>query len=197
MAPIEYCTMALENPNQSDALHQEGDWPSGSPGAGSEPSTSDSPGTSTAPVPSTNIRSVFIPYDDPSSADNGRGPSMRVLRGKPPGPPAPRPRFSVPLDGRHEYSVRSMCAAIDGSESLQNAQIVEAECLRQWTHGVLHRFIILRISRFGEDDVWLRIDRRAGKGVVQRMGRTEANDQVSQPVWRSSPLRASLGSRRV
>ena len=187
--------MALDNTDQSDALRQQGNWPSGSPGAGPS-STSDSPraGTPTASVPSTNIRSVFIPYHDPSSADNEREPSMLVLRGK---PPAPRPKFSVPPDGRREYSVRSMCAAIDGSESLQDAQIVEAECLRQWTHGVLHRFIILKISRFEEDDFWLRIDRRAGRGVVRRVGRTEANDHVSQPVWPSYRLRASLGPRRV
>jgi hypothetical protein len=171
----------IMTPDRSDALRQEGELESPSGGPGAETSTIDSPGTPTASARSTISRSVFIPYHDPSSADK---PSMLVLRGEP-SPPATRPKFSVPPDGRHEYSVRSICAAIDGSESLQEAQIVEAQCLRQWTHGVLHRFIILKISRLGEDDVWLRIDRRAGRGVVQRMGRTEANDQVSQAVRRS------------
>lgn len=171
--------MAPGTPDRSD---EEGEYPSGRRGAENS-STGDTPGIPTA-TRSTNIRSVFIPYDDPSSADDGHEPSMRVFRGKA-SPPVARPTFPVLPDGRHEYSVRSMCAAIDGSESLQGAQIVEAECLRQWTHGVLHRFVVLKISRFGEDDAWLRIDRRAGRGVVQRMGRTEANDQVSQPVRRS------------
>ena len=169
--------------DRSDALRQEGERPSGGPGFENLSSTSDISRTQTASARPIGVRSVFIPYQDPPSADNRRESSMLAFRK--PSPPAAPPKFAVPPDGRHEYSVRSMCAAINGSESLQEAQIVEAECLRQWTHGVLHRFIILKISRFGEDDVWLRIDRRAGRGVVRHMGRTEANDQASQPIRRS------------
>lgn len=123
-------------------------------------------------------RTVFIPYED-SSADNNtrRNPFFRVVR-RTPGADA-RPRFPVPLDGRYDYTVESMCAAIDANESLQSAQIVELEGLRQWSRGVLHRFVLLRISRQEEDDVWIRIDRRAGMGIYQNLGRTKANDQVS------------------
>lgn len=66
---------------------------------------------------------------------------------------------------------------------MQQAEIVAAEGYKQWTGQVVHRFIVLELSRAKRKPIWLRIDRRKARETsafrfLAAGGTTPANDTV-------------------
>ncbi|KAF8300169.1 hypothetical protein DL93DRAFT_577634 [Clavulina sp. PMI_390] len=89
----------------------------------------------------------------------------------------------LPTTGAIELSLSEFCAYVDERRSLQRATIVAVEGYHQTIGIVKHRFALLEISRKAQKNIWLRLDRRRGKGVsvlrfVAARGKTMANDVV-------------------
>ncbi|KAF8338042.1 WD40-repeat-containing domain protein [Cantharellus anzutake] len=80
------------------------------------------------------------------------------------------------------FPLRDLCEkVIEKHLWLQMARIVSASCYSQSRNLILHRFLILQLRRPGRNDIWLRIDRRAGLGIlslVRKLGTTPAHDTV-------------------
>ncbi|KAF8332821.1 WD40-repeat-containing domain protein [Cantharellus anzutake] len=78
------------------------------------------------------------------------------------------------------YSLKDLCDhVIEKHIWLQMARIVSTSCYSQYRNLVLHRFLILQLRRPGKQDIWLRIDRRAGLGALSlmwKLGKTRAHD---------------------
>ncbi|KAF8310025.1 hypothetical protein DL93DRAFT_2230586 [Clavulina sp. PMI_390] len=90
----------------------------------------------------------------------------------------------LPTAGVIELSLSDFCAYVNERRSLQRATIVSVEGYHQTVGVVKHRFVLLELSRHGQKNIWLRLDRRRGKGVsilqfVAARGRTLANDIAS------------------
>ena len=83
--------------------------------------------------------------------------------------------------GRSERRLTlQFCCLIDACASLERAQIVSVECYRVRYRVVIHRFLVFHLQRRkGRSEVWLRVDRMGGKGVVRGGGVSPANDVVS------------------
>lgn len=67
--------------------------------------------------------------------------------------------------------------------SLQRAEILSTEGYKEWSNGILHRFLVLELRRTSKASIWLRIDRRmqpnASKiNFVLAMGESPAYDTV-------------------
>lgn len=90
---------------------------------------------------------------------------------------------AVPMFGVLDLTLSEICQYVDAYSSLQAAEIVCTECYAERAGAVLHRFIILELRRENRKNVWLRLDRRRGKGVsmfqfLATAGITKANDRV-------------------
>ncbi|KAF8316117.1 hypothetical protein DL93DRAFT_2227031 [Clavulina sp. PMI_390] len=81
----------------------------------------------------------------------------------------------------HALPLSNFCEVIRLHRSLQRAEIVRTETYTQTRLGAIrHRFIILELKRSGRKNVYLRLDRRLGKGnstySLIRNGTTDSND---------------------
>lgn len=81
-------------------------------------------------------------------------------------------------------SVPELCELIRQSQSLQQAIIAMTEGYKEHLGGIVHRFLVLELTREGKKPIWLRLDRRLGKDVsrmslILASGVTNANDTVS------------------
>ncbi|KAF8319765.1 hypothetical protein DL93DRAFT_2094689 [Clavulina sp. PMI_390] len=88
---------------------------------------------------------------------------------------------AVPTTGAYELPLREFCTFVDEHRSLQRAMIISVEGYYELIGLVKHRFVVLELCRHGQQNIWLRLDRRRGKGVsmlqfVAARGITMAND---------------------
>ncbi|KAF8290245.1 hypothetical protein DL93DRAFT_1099589 [Clavulina sp. PMI_390] len=89
----------------------------------------------------------------------------------------------VPTSGAIELSLTEFCAFVNERRSLQRARIVSVEGYYEFVGIVKHRFVLLELSCNHQHNIWLRLDRRRGKGVsiwqfIAARGSTVANDLV-------------------
>lgn len=97
----------------------------------------------------------------------------------------------------------SFCDLIDKCVSLERAKIFAVECYKVRYGLIVHRFLLFHLKRRrGRSELWLRVDRMGGKGVVIGGGTSVANDIVSTSslsytdTFRLTAARA-LGSIRI
>lgn len=90
---------------------------------------------------------------------------------------------TLPIEGILCIELLNLCDMINANMSLRQAEILTTECYTQKVAaGVLHRFLVLELRRKGRKNVWLRLDRRAGRSalsLVRALGSSPANDIVS------------------
>ncbi|KAF8314081.1 hypothetical protein DL93DRAFT_1113719 [Clavulina sp. PMI_390] len=90
--------------------------------------------------------------------------------------------------GAH-LSLAALCNLIESTPTLAEADILSVECYTQWSHVVIHRFVVLRLHRQGKRDMYLRMDRRVDQQVKNNQvletlkflfasGKTAANDEA-------------------
>jgi len=78
-------------------------------------------------------------------------------------------------------SVSEFCDVVKEHQSLRQAEIMSTECYTESIRGVIHRFLILELHREGRMEIWLRLDRRAGRTILQLLrtvGTAPAKDVV-------------------
>ena len=84
--------------------------------------------------------------------------------------------------GNSKLSLASFCDLIKERECVRRAPIISTECFAERGLGAFHQFILIRLGREGQDDIWMRLDRRATSKrrlILQlSMGKTPAEDTV-------------------
>lgn len=96
---------------------------------------------------------------------------------------SPAYRFSISGSTTLGHPLPSFPKLIDEHRSLQRARVISTEAYAAYGGGVTHRFVVLELRRSGKKTLWLRLDRRRGKGVstfdlLRRSGSTPSNDMV-------------------
>lgn len=90
---------------------------------------------------------------------------------------------SILTDRILSLSLADLCDYIASNPDLAASQIATASCYAQFSSVVKHRFVLLKIIREGEANIWLRMDRRMDPhagivGFVKGIGTTMSNDVV-------------------
>ncbi|KAF8344349.1 uncharacterized protein EI90DRAFT_3029355 [Cantharellus anzutake] len=79
------------------------------------------------------------------------------------------------------YSLKDLCdQVIEKHIWLQTARIISTSCYQD-RNVIRHRYLILQLQRRGKKDIWMRIDRKAGLGIlslVRKGGKTRASDRA-------------------
>lgn len=97
---------------------------------------------------------------------------------------------------RSQYSgiLTNLTQLISQHTALYQATIIATECYTQPIRlGVLHRFLMMELTRPGKKSIWLRVDRRRSAKVgalrfVLAGGSTPANDTVRPILLRLSEM---------
>ncbi|KAF8310697.1 hypothetical protein DL93DRAFT_1583479 [Clavulina sp. PMI_390] len=128
------------------------------------------------------VESFLTPSEPSSPTDHWRASR--------PASPSPSIRSTssnifVPNSGVIELSLADFCEYVNERSSLRKASILSIEGYRQRIGVIIHRFVVLALARHGQQGIWLRLDRRAEKGVsflglIRARGTTRANDRVSR-----------------
>ena len=99
----------------------------------------------------------------------------------------------VPRLGVLHQSIHELCEFIQRQRSLQQAIITMTEGYAERLGAIVHRFLVLELKREDKKPIYLRLDRRLGKGVptislLRTSGVTSANDTVGSVItvlWRN------------
>lgn len=100
---------------------------------------------------------------------------------------------SSPIQGR-QMQLDALVRLIQEQPLLQHCMILSAEGYKQWNNGILHRFLVLELSREEKSPVWLRMDRRMYPDAsrvlfVLAAGKSPAYDTVRRTQPPSNCLR--------
>ncbi|KAF8287411.1 hypothetical protein DL93DRAFT_2161660 [Clavulina sp. PMI_390] len=79
--------------------------------------------------------------------------------------------------------LRRFISMVEEHSIIQSMEIISSEGYKEIHMGVVHRFLLLEVSRPAKPTVWLRLDRRRDYGVnifafILSAGVTEANDSI-------------------